>query len=290
MLIKIIISVLVIIILFFIADSYYERRHFIIKEYIIADEKIPSEFDGAVFAAMTDLHNNEFGDNNGKLIKAIRDINPDAILCGGDMIVSKGIKSMDVPEKLMKTLASEYRVYYCYGNHEARLSWKHEVFGNMEQQYYDALKDAGVCVINDKKITFSCGDGKLTIAGLDLEKKYYKKLKDVKISAADIERKIGAADEASFNILLAHSPVSFENYAEWGANLVLSGHFHGGTVILPFAGGLMSPDYILFPKYYRGRFDEYGSTMIVSGGLGTHSVNIRINNRPELIVLKLKRK
>ncbi len=282
--------VLLIIVLFFLILSYYERKHFIIKEYVIESEKLPSDFDGFTFVAMTDLHNNEFGQQNKDLVEAINNIKPDAVLVGGDMLVSKGVKSIDVPVNLMNTLGEKYKVYYNYGNHEARLFWNRETYGDLGEQYYEALNDAGVCVLNDKSITFHCNDGAVTIWGFDTEKKYYHKLSDVRVGAEDFEAKLGKADKNSFNILMAHSPISFETYASWGADLVLSGHFHGGTIIAPFLGGVMSPDLVLFPKYYRGRYDEYGSTMIVSAGLGTHSINIRINNRPELIVIKLKKK
>lgn len=284
------IIILLIILLVFLVRSYYECRHFIISEFVIESEKIPSDFDGFTFVAMTDLHSNEFGKQNEDLIRAIDNINPDAVLIGGDMLVSKGVKSHDVPIKLMNDIGKKYKVYYCYGNHEARLFWDREAYGSLGDDYYDALNNAGICVLNDKHISFHCNDGIVTITGFNIDKKYYHKLSDVMIEEEVIEDKLGSADKNSFNILMAHSPVSFENYAKWGADLVLSGHFHGGTIVAPFLGGLMSPDMVLFPKYYRGRFDEFKSTMIVSGGLGTHSINIRINNRPELIVMKLKRK
>ena len=286
----ILLIILAIVLVFFLIVSYYERRHFVITQYCIESSKLPSEFDGYTFVAMTDLHNNEFGADNEKLINAIDAIKPDAILAGGDMVVSKGIKSLDVPVKLMTDLAKKYKIYYTYGNHEARFFWRQEKFGTMGQDYYDALVSAGICVLNDRLIDFKGMDGSLRISGLNIEKQYYKKLKNIIIPEEVIREKLGRADENTFNILMAHSPVSFETYAKWGADLVLSGHFHGGTVIIPFLGGLMSPDWLPFPKYYRGRYDEYESTMIVSAGLGTHSVNIRINNRPELIVIKLKKK
>lgn len=289
MLLYVFIGLAVLIILFLLLSGY-ERSHLVIKEYTIESDKIPSDFDGYTFAAMTDLHNNQFGENNEKLISAIDSISPDAILCGGDMLVSKGVKSHEVPVKLMTELAGRYKVYYCNGNHESRLFWKPEIYGEQGKQYFNALREAGVSVLNDKKITFKCSDGSLAITGFEIERQYFHKLSDLKLDSAEMNEKLGRADKKAFNILLAHSPVSFESYAEWGADLVLSGHFHGGTIVVPFMGGLMSPDLVLFPKYYRGRFDEYGSTMIVSGGLGTHSINIRINNRPELIVIRLKRK
>lgn len=58
-----------------------------------------------------------------------------------------------------------------------------------------------------------------------------------------IEKKAGKADPDHFQILLAHSPLYFDACAKWGADLTLSGHFHGGTIRLPGLGGVMTPQY-----------------------------------------------
>lgn len=96
-----------------------------------------------------------------------------------------------------------------------------------------------------------------------------------------------------FNILLAHNPLFIEQYSEWGADLVLSGHIHGGIVRIPIANvGIASPEGGYFPKYDAGKFKVDDTIMIVNRGLGTASINLRIFNKPEIsvIVLKSKRK
>ena len=103
-------------------------------------------------------------------------------------------------------------------------------------------------------------------------------------------KKLGRTDRRKFHILLAHSPLYFKNYAAWGADLTLSGHFHGGTVRLPVLGGVMTPQYQFFLPWCAGDFQMKGSRMIVSRGLGTHSINIRFNNKPQLVVIQLKKK
>lgn len=87
--------------------------------------------------------------------------------------------------------------------------------------------------------------------------------------------------------MIAHNPEYFPAYAEWGADLVLSGHVHGGLMRLPFLGGVIAPSMKLFPKYDGGVFEEHGSTMILSRGLGTHTLPIRIFNPGELVVIRL---
>ena len=104
-----------------------------------------------------------------------------------------------------------------------------------------------------------------------------------------MERALGQPDEKRFSILLAHSPVFFEEYAAWGADLTLSGHFHGGTIRLPVLGGVMTPQYQFFYPRCAGEFtDEKGRRMLVGRGLGTHSINIRFCDKPQVLVVKLK--
>ncbi|MDE7197816.1 MAG: hypothetical protein K2O15_02920, partial [Lachnospiraceae bacterium] len=85
-----------------------------------------------------------------------------------------------------------------------------------------------------------------------------------------------------------HNPVYFDAYEAWGADLVVSGHVHGGIMRLPVLGGVISPALTLFPKYDGGVFYEKESTMILSRGLSSHTLPIRIFNPGELIVIDLK--
>ena len=104
-----------------------------------------------------------------------------------------------------------------------------------------------------------------------------------------MERALGKPDEKRFSILQAHSPMFFEEYAAWGADLTLSGHFHGGTIRLPVLGGVMTPQYQFFYPRCAGEFtDEKGRRMLVGRGLGTHSIKIRFCDKPQVLVVKLK--
>ena len=71
--------------------------------------------------------------------------------------------------------------------------------------------------------------------------------------------------------------------------MTLAGHFHGGTIRIPGLGGVMTPQYQFFLPWSAGNFERNGKRMIVSRGLGTHSINIRLNNRPQLVLIRLRR-
>ena len=102
-----------------------------------------------------------------------------------------------------------------------------------------------------------------------------------------LQRKLGNTDPGRFQILLMHSPLYFAEARQWGADLTLSGHFHGGTIRIPGVGGLMTPQYQFFLPWCAGSFVEGQQAMAVGRGLGTHSINIRLNDLPQLLCVRL---
>ena len=85
----------------------------------------------------------------------------------------------------------------------------------------------------------------------------------------------------------SHRPEQISLYGEEDLDLVFSGHAHGGQFRLPLVGGLAAPDQGLFPKYDAGLFKKGNTIMVVSRGLGNSVFPIRINNRPELVVIEI---
>lgn len=273
-----------------LARSEYEKRHFSVEAATIVSDKIARD---RTFVFLSDLHNNEFGSGNQKLVEAIHGLKPDAVLCGGDMMVSKkGSRDIQVPLRLFGQLAARYPVFYGNGNHENRMTWRRDIYGNLYEEYRDALRKMGVSYLEDS--TVPLGED-ILITGVDLDGDFYRKAlyqKPPDMEQGYLEKKLGAAGEYGdgFRILLAHSPLYFDAYADWGADLTLSGHFHGGTIRIPGLGGVMTPQYQFFLPWCAGDFERNGKRMIVSRGLGTHSINIRLNNRPQLAVIYLKKK
>lgn len=275
-----------------LARSEYERKHFSVESVQITSGKLIHD---RCLVFLSDLHNNEFGPENGKLVETIFRLKPDAVLVGGDMIVTRGKGQGDtrVALSLMKALSSRIPVFYANGNHESRMVWQRHVYGTRYEKFKAALKAMGiVCLENE---TAALGED-ILITGVDLEPRFYTKALFQKAPAMEedyLYKKLGRKDRRNrrkFHILLAHSPLYFKNYAAWGADLTLSGHFHGGTVRLPVLGGVMTPQYQFFLPWCAGDFQMKGSRMIVSRGLGTHSINIRFNNKPQLVVIQLKKK
>ena len=106
------------------------------------------------------------------------------------------------------------------------------------------------------------------------------------MSSDYLERLMGQASGEMYTVLLAHHPNYFPQYAAWGADLTLSGHIHGGVARVPFWGrGVISPAWRLFPRYDGGIFREGKAVMVLSRGLGIHTIPVRVFNPGELWVI-----
>lgn len=270
-----------------LARSRYERDCLVTEEYWIASEKIHGQGKAIVF--LTDLHNKEFGEENSRLLETVRKVKPDAVLFGGDgMVAKRGNSDVRIPLALLTELAKEFPVYCGNGNHESRMLWKSEIYGEAYENYRTALENAGIRYLSNEAADL---DSDIRIYGLDLPKSAYLP-RSGEIPEGLLKETLGEPDPEKFCLLLAHSPLFFEEYAAWGADLTLSGHFHGGTIRLPLVGGVMTPQYQFFYPRCAGYFELPGkgrekSRMIVGRGLGTHSINIRLNDKPQVVVVRL---
>ena len=270
-----------------LARSRYERDCLVTEEYWIASEKIHGQGKAIVF--LTDLHNKEFGEENSRLLETVRKVKPDAVLFGGDgMVAKRGNSDVRIPLALLTELAKEFPVYCGNGNHESRMLWKSEIYGEAYENYRTALENAGIRYLSNEAADL---DSDIRIYGLDLPKSAYLP-RSGEIPEGLLKETLGEPDPEKFCLLLAHSPLFFEEYAAWGADLTLSGHFHGGTIRLPLVGGVMTPQYQFFYSRCAGYFELPGkgrekSRMIVGRGLGTHSINIRLNDKPQVVVVRL---
>lgn len=264
--------------------SQYEREQLSVERTEILTEKITRD---CRMVFLSDLHDHEFGDHNERLIEAIDGVKPDVVLIGGDMMVSRESADLRVSLALVGELTKRYPVYYGNGNHETRMNRERKNFGLQYDIYVRKLKNMGVVFLSDRTEDFR---DDIAVTGIDLAVRYYKKFHPGHLRPEEIERLAGPAKREKFQILLCHSPLFFDACRKWGADLTLSGHFHGGTIRLPYLGGVMTPQFQFFLPWCAGTFEENGKTMIVSRGLGTHSINIRLNNKPQLVVVDLKKK
>ncbi len=277
-------SVVAVLAVFFLVVMAVDCNRFVIKKYRCRTEKLKKD---VRIILLSDLHNKVFGKKNAKLLEAIYKIDPDMILIAGDMYTSVPGGDIKTAWELVCTLAARYPVYYGNGNHEHKTRIYPEQFGTMYQEFTDKINQAGVSHLVNEKVYLPAFN--LDIYGLEIGREYYKKFKCVHMEKAYLEQLLGKPDKNRVSMLIAHNPDYFKTYAAWGADLVVSGHVHGGLMKLPVLGGVISPAIRLFPAYDGGQFKEENSVMILGRGLGTHTLPIRIFNPGELVVIELCR-
>lgn len=278
-------NVLYLVLLILIIDMILENHFFGTTFYKVKADRLPKEWDGKRILLLSDLHNNQFGKKNEKLITKIKELKPDALLIAGDMLIGHSDVDNTIAKELVCELAASFPVYYGKGNHEQKLSQNPLSMDSSYREYVEDLERAGVRYLINETVKLWGAN----VVGLDIAVDFYRKRKRPKMDQEYLESIIGTAESDQAYVMIAHNPMYFQEYAKWGADLVLSGHVHGGIARIPGLGGVISPQYIFFPHYDAGHFEEGNSTMILSRGLGAHTIKLRLFNHPELVVLDFYR-
>lgn len=268
---KLIIIALVIVALFTFFS--YQNNAITISEIDFTNDKIPEAFNGYKILHISDLHNKKFGAKQSKILAKIEKINPDVIVITGDLIDSNRT-NMDVAMDLINGAIDVAPIYYVSGNHEAQ--------SGSYNQLKSKLGKAGVVVLDNQKTEVLRDDTSIEIIGLS----------DILFNGDSPTGNLLntlVKNNNNFKILLSHRPELFEIYSNSKADLVFSGHAHGGQFRIPFVGGLIAPDQGFFPELTEGIHTSNDTSIVISRGLGNSIIPVRIFNRPELIVVTLSR-
>lgn len=250
---------------------------------------------GFKMVVISDLHDHEFGKDNEKLIRCVKEQDPEMIILDGDML-NEDSKSDRVPVRLVKGLAEIAPVYYALGNHE--LDYIGAAEGKKMQKHPEDsgvvkdLTDAGACVLEEGYRDVEIGGCKVRIGGmyeyafaLDGDNSAENLTGDVR----DFLEEFQNTDR--YKIMLCHRPDSFvfgDASDYWKIDLVISGHDHGGQVVIPFKGGLYGGDQGWFPPYVHGLYRTGRIRLFVTSGLSSEKQKLpRWNNRPEIAVLNV---
>lgn len=250
-----------------------------ITKFNVESQKIPDAFNGFTIVQISDLHNAKFGENQNKLLSKINIAKPDLIAVTGDLIDSNRT-GLEMAMEFINQAVEIAPVYYVTGNHEAST----EEYTELEEK----LKLAGVIILNDQTITLESGSSEIQLIGL-ADPHFSVKENSLYDGNTEIDAKLKRLLEKNkgYKILLSHRPELMDIYVQNSVDLVLAGHAHGGQFRIPFIGGLIAPNQGLFPQYSEGIYEKEQTRMIVSRGLGNSIIPIRINNRPELVVITL---
>lgn len=239
-----------------------------VKDYAFRSERLPDEFDGCRVAFISDIHYPSLFTEKRlrRLVSCLEKEAPDLLLLGGDYVTDN-----DSIDSLFAALASIkpcHGIYAVLGNHEHRNS---ELIALAMQRH-------GIGLLADTTVELCGSESSIYIAGV----------LDSFVCDSTMMRHVEALSKENFVILLAHTP----DYAERSstpADIVLSGHTHGGQVSLM---GLYTPvkNTVYGTRFLRGRnVTTAGTTVITTNGVGSSRKKIRFCAPSEVVLLTLKR-
>jgi len=217
---------------------------------------------------ITDLHNKVFGDENEKLVRTAEDLNPDLIVITGDLVDHSTEQLQQVFNLAEKLKAIQKDVYYVSGNHE----WENE----RTEELFQGLRERDITMLDNTHVTFQREKTMINIAGIA----------DSSTDHENMKQAFEGIDNSTYTILLSHSPNVVTKYDDIQADLILSGHTHGGQVRFPFIGAVVAPDQGLFPELTKGVYQvDSGSTLYIDSGLGTSIAPVRFWNQSQMSLL-----
>ena len=284
--------------------NYVENRNFKESFYTTSSIKVDNP---VRVALLSDLHGASYGPNNETLLKRIDALDPDVIICSGDMVDSVH-QDADFAVSLGQELVKIAPTYYIYGNNEADGIYEVPLnqidldakFGfdddtrdetamlRVPDFFEDKLESVGIQVLKNEMDTIQVGTVSIDVYGV-----LNSNPSSFWSYSAQAFGNYLYENPDHLKITAVHEPFIFETYHPdfWG-DLMVCGHTHGGIVRVPVLGPLYTQGGGLFPEhggsFVYGRYDTAGSPLIVSGGLENSNI-LRINNQPELVIIDINK-
>lgn len=264
----------------------------------ITSERIPSSFSGFKMAVMGDLHGHWFGKDQERLYAALSKEKPDIILFAGDWMASSYYHDRNSLIACARVFSRTAPSFSILGNHETRSRHVTSIVQDIEE--------SGVRMLLDETTVLQKGGQSLLLTGLvpegcdmydakghlkkEILMRRYQKGKEAvrhvsSICVLDGQKESEVEKGGLYRILLGHQPELLPMYARLQADLVLSGHAHGGFMKLPSGRRLLAPGQGLFPRYSHGRYVRGSSVELVTDGLG----GPRIGIAPQIMMVTLKK-
>jgi predicted MPP superfamily phosphohydrolase len=241
---------------------FYGREALGLTRIDVPVHSLPPHLSGLRIGLITDVHRSRWvtADDVAAAVALLIAAKPDLIVLGGDYVTWGDRQYVGAAAEALSGLAAPYGVFAILGNHDD------------DHDMPAALAKHKVQVLRDARTRVTIGEGALELVGI----RFWTKRQ---VDIAALMR--GAQDPV---VLLAHDPRRFTEAAALNVPLVLSGHTHGGQVVLPAVGAIAARKFPVVAGLAR----RDRTTMFVSRGLGTVYVPIRINCPPEVALLTLQ--
>ena len=237
----------------------------------VCSPRLPEAFNGFRVVQLSDLHGRQFGQNNALLLRRVAALKPDMIAVTGDFLDED--RELARSLSLLSQLQALAPTFFVTGNHEWSLSHVQDVL--------DRIRDTGVTVLENEGVLLSRDGQQLLLGGVHDPCGFRDQPNPLTVGQT-LRKVVG---DETFFLLLAHRNETAPYWAGTQADLILTGHAHGGLIRLPLLGGMV-------PRHGQVGYDSglyaYGeSKLYVSRGLGGRG--LRLFNRPEVSLIVLRK-
>lgn len=244
----------------------YERHHLVLTQTRLGVRRLQPAFHGLRIALLTDIHHSALvsADDVARAVALANAQKPDLVILGGDYVTNSDRRFMEPVAEILAALSAPLGVYGILGNHDD------------DRDMPNALIRRGVMVLKDDAENIEHRGDRLALAGL----RFWTRDRE------RIQRVLREATPKAPIILLAHDPRRLTEAEALGVPAVLSGHTHGGQIVLPGLGAVAARKFPVAAGH-----GSLGETRIfVSRGIGTVYVPMRINCPPEVAIVTLEAK
>jgi predicted MPP superfamily phosphohydrolase len=241
--------------------SLYERHHLEVTRTALPITGLPPALSGLRIALISDLHHGAFLSQEEivAVARLVQHERPDLILLAGDYVTGSNRRAVPPCAEALSGLTAPFGVFAACGNHDPEATVK------------AVFESRGIEVLRDELTHVGVRGETIALAGL----RFWTS------TVADVERIVRGA--RGLRLLLAHDPRRLDQAAALGIPLVLSGHTHGGQVVVP---GIGAPAAARFPVA-SGPARRDATTLYVTRGIGTVMIPLRVNCPPEIAILTL---
>lgn len=245
--------------------SAYERHHLGVTRAELPVSGLPPALDGVRVGFITDIHHSALvpAEDVSNAVQMVNAERPDLVVLGGDYVTFGDRAFVGPVAELLAPLRAPNGVFAILGNHDD------------DRDMPAALARQGFVVLKDQRTRIELRGEQIDVAGL----RFWTR------RPQDVARVLRNA-RTETTLLLAHDPRRLREAAALNVPAVLSGHTHGGQVVVPGVGPV-------FKRYFpvlEGVGREENTSIFVSRGIGTIYVPVRINCPPEVALVTLRRK
>lgn len=247
-----------------------EPNIIITKEYKIENTKLPDTFNGLKIVQFSDIHygNTINKKQLDKIVDKINNLKPDVILFTGDLIS----KDLSINDTIKEEITDSLKKLEC-------TLYKYAIYGDEDNETFKEIMDETnfITLNNETKLLYYKSNTPISISGLAPNNNQNYSILNASVDEKEIIN--------LFKIVLVHEPDTIENITRYYPQIVMSGHTMGGLIKLPGLKPLFLPE--TANNYYEPHYTIDETNLYVSNGLGTSSINARLNNFPSINLYRL---